>query len=151
MKQLLEALRTAIKASLPYLSDVVVLDDENLPPEEIPFPFVGLRDEGIDEASKPSKHDLETLRVAVIVYQSILLNEPGAAVIGSSASLGAQGKGLLEIGAELRILLNDNYLDIPTISYAHCDRRDGTEARTIDGESFISIHRLHFSYKRYTT
>jgi len=151
VKALLDALAAAIAATLPYLSWVGVLDNELLPPEEPAFPLVGLRDGGIVHASQPGRTDLDTLTVHVIPYQSIVLTHPGGAVMGSEAQLGDQGKGLLDISAALRTLLNDNFLGLAGIHYAHCDRQAQTQTLPQPSGALIQLQRLTFTYRRITS
>jgi len=149
MKALLEALVTAIAGELDYLSWVGVLDDELLPPEEPAPPFVGLKDGGIIPQSLPSKKDVETLTVHVLVYQSLLDAEPGASILGATGQLGDPGKGLLTIHDELKTFLNDNFLSQANIHWAHRDRLDASRTLANDEGRLIQLQRAIYTYRRY--
>lgn len=147
MKALLNALKPAIKTGLTYLRAVEVIDSELLPLEEPGFPFVGLLDGGTVEKSMPGKKDLEELTVKVVPYQSILLDEPGAGVMGSTAQLGDQGTGVLDMAAALKTLLNDNFLGL-NFHFAHLQRREPSQALSKDS-GLIVMKPLIFNYRRY--
>ena len=149
MKQLLTALTSQIALQVPYLRWVGVLESELLPPEEPGFPIVGLLDGGTVNDSRPGQKDIQTLTVIVLPYQSIILDEPGAAMMGSD-HLGSEGKGLLEMGDRLRTLLNDNFLNL-SFYWAHCDRQE--PCRTLQSikkdDTFVQYQRNTFTYRRY--
>ena len=149
MKDLLTALAAAIPAGLAYLNWCGVIENELLAPEGIAFPFVGLIDDGSLYQSRPGKHDIEALNVGVVAFQAIALDEPGASIVGSAAQLGDSGKGLLAIAAELRDLLNDNFLNQTKIHFAHCDRWRAAQSVTKSGDPWMTFKRLDFTYRRY--
>lgn len=148
MRELLKSLVVTIRGGLPYLSWVGVLDDELLPPEEPAPPFAGVRDGGIVATSLPGGHDIEVLTVHVVAYQALFLDEPGAAIIGNAELLGAAGKGLLEISADLKALLTDNFLGQAKVHFAWRSQVERTEVlRTTN--RLLSMQRNMFLYRRY--
>jgi hypothetical protein len=149
MKALLDAMVTAIAGELDYLSWVGVLDDELLPPEEPAPPFVGLKDGGIVLQSLPGKKDLEVLTVYVIAYQSVLGAAPGASILGATEQLGDPGKGLLTIHDELKTFLNDNFLSLSNIHWAHRDRLDASRTLANEDGRLIQLQRATYTYRRY--
>ena|SRR5688572_6300527 len=150
MESLLNAITSDLETNLPYLHWVGVIEHEGLVPEEPGFPLIGLIEGGYTTQSLPGKKDLESLSVGVVAFQSILLTEPGAAIMGSTAQLGTAGKGLLAIGTDIKARLNDNLLAQPKIHYAHLDR--GQAARPIadpNGQVIAMFKRFDFTYRRY--
>lgn len=148
MDNLLTAIKTDLAANLAYLQGVNILDDELLPPEEIGFPQVGIKD-GDEENSPPAyQKDSEALRVRVTVYQSVLLQTPGASVMGE-ATLGDQGKGVLAIAKDVKTRLHKNKLGL---SGYYIARYRGAEAsQTIFSEEtarFAQRKTLLFEYVR---
>lgn len=148
MEDLLNALKTEIAANLNYLGGVDILDGEEFVPEEAVFPVVGLLDGGTVHQSMPGKKDLDILSVKIVPYQAVILDTPGASIMGSEAQLGTAGKGVLKIAKDLQALLNDNFLSVAKIHYAHLDREDASE-NLAKGQDYITMKRLHFSYRRY--
>ena len=149
MKDLLDALVAAIPAGLAYLNWCGVIENELLAPEGVAFPFAGLIDDGSVYQSRPGKHDIEVLSVGVVAFQAIALDEPGASIVGSAAQLGDSGKGLLAIAAELRTLLNDNFLTLEKLHFAHCERWRASQSVTKSGDPWMTFKRLDFGYRRY--
>ena len=152
MKLLLQVITTAIAAApaLSYLQWVGVLDSEYVPPPEEPgFPLVGLIDGGILPTSLPGRKDLEALSVRVVAYQSLLDAEPGAHLLGIATLPTNQGKGLLDIAQDLKVLLNDNFLSLTNIHYAHRDRVEPSEMVVDPAGRFILMQKSWFTYRRY--
>jgi len=152
MDDLLSALKTAIAAasSLSYLRGTEILEDKTLPPEELGFPFVGLLDGGTAPRSMPGQKKVEELTVEVVPYQSILLDSPGAAVVGSEAQLGTQGKGVIKIAKDLETLLVDNFLNQEKIHFAFLSRQDKSQALVNEEKGLLIVMKpLTFTYRRY--
>ena len=154
MKTLLLAIQAALQAapSLAYLHSVEILDDELLIPEEAAFPFVGLIAGDILYGSIPNRTDLEDYTVIVVPYQSLVLEEMGASIIGTS-NLSDEGKGTLEIGDDIRDVLNDNFLaQSPQFHFAHRGRVE--RPRTLwspgdaDNQIYCTYQRSYYTYRR---
>ena len=150
MDTLLVAVRDAIKnsASLAYLQGVNVIDDELLPPEEIGWPQVGVKDGDWDNEPKEFQKGTEILRVRVTAYQSVLLATPGASVMGET-SLGDRGKGTLQIAKDLKTLLHKNKLGLSGYYLARLKKIEAS--RTIfsaDTEHYAQMQSLGFEYAR---
>jgi hypothetical protein len=111
MDALLTAIQNDLKNSFAYLRGVVILDDELLPPEEIGYPQVGIIDDSWDNAPREFQKGTEVLRVRVTAYQSVLLQTPGASVMGE-ASLGDSGKGVIAIVKDIKARLHKNKLGL---------------------------------------
>lgn len=126
----MRAMVTAIQnaPTLQYLQWVGVLDSELAPsPSEPQFPFVGIVDNGITAESMPGKKDREVLTVKVVAYQSILSSEPGSHILGDVSLPSGHGTGLLQIAHDLKVLLNDNFLGLSDIHWAHRDSLSPSE------------------------
>lgn len=149
MEALLDAIVTAIRAALPYLTWVGVLDDELLPPDGPQPPFVGIKDGGLTARSLPGKKDDETMSIFIIVYQSLVDQEHGASVLGRTDQLGDQGKGLLAIHADLKTLLNDNLLGQATINFAHRDSMEASRRMTNEAGRLIQLQRALYIYSQF--
>lgn len=144
MKALLEAIKTAIEAApdLTYLTWVGVIENEAFVPEEPGFPLVGLVDGGVNAQSRPGPKDLESMIVGVVAFQSIALDDPGASITGSPHC-----KGVLEIGEDLKTLLNDNFLALPKVHFAHLGRHHAV--RPLEAQSgFLVSKRFDYEYRR---
>ena len=150
MEALLTAIVADLETNLTYLEWVGVIEHEGLIPASPQFPMIGVIEGGYAAQSLPGKKDLETLNVGVVAYQQIILTEPGAAIMGSTAQLGDAGKGLLAIGADIKARLNDNVLAVAKIHYAHLERAQ--PSRPIadpNGEVIAMYKRFDFIYRRY--
>ena len=109
MKALLNIIRDRLKAdsSLSYLRWVEVLDDEDILPDGFDFPGVALKDRGLNPTAQylhGSLNEIDEELTARVFPCVILLRGLGAGVMGD-ASLGNPGKGVLDIGADLRTSL----------------------------------------------
>ena len=156
MKDLLLAIQSALRTapSLAYLHSVEILDDEVLIPEEPAFPMVGLLAGTIEYRSRPNKKEDEDCVVIVVVYQSLVLEEMGASIIGTS-NLSTEGKGTLDIGNEIRDVLNDAFYALtPPVHFAYRQRVDPPRTLWSPGEAdnqlYVTFQRNHYLYKRST-
>jgi len=146
MKDLLEAIKADLVANLGYLKWVEVLDNEQLPPDGVEFPGVGLRDGSRAFTSQPGKKDYEQANVVIVPYQSLALDDIGAAVMGDEIF-----KGVLDIAADVRTRLNDNLFALtPPIVYAHVDQIGGSETLANDKGSMIQMARIQTTYRRFS-
>ncbi len=146
MKNLLNAIAEDLALNLAYLKWVKVIDSENLVPDGLEFPGVGLRDGAQSFGSLPGKKDMEQLTVMVVPYQSLSLGTPGAAVMGD-----VNFKGVLDICAEIRARLNDNRFTAifgEKIFYAHVDSFGASETLGTDEGIFIQMKRIPITYRR---
>ena len=148
----MNALVTTIKTApaLSYLQWVGILDSELAPPPSEPhFPFVGVVDGGLTDDSRPGRVDLEIFSVKVVAYQSLLSPEPGEHLTGNASLPSGQGTGLLQITADLKTLLHDNFLGIATIHWAHRDRVDPSELLLDEPAArFVMMQKSIFTYRR---
>ncbi len=148
MMNLLTALGPEIKKLLPYLKWADVLDDELLPNFAAGFPQVGLLDGGTEERSLTGKRDIEVLTVFAVVYQQIIADAPGAAVMGRKEQLGDAGKGVLAIAKDLKAALNDNFLN-QNFYFAHLERQDASAGISNPEETDLAVmKKLTFAYRR---
>ncbi len=111
MDALLTAIKNDLKTNLLYLKGVNVIDDELLPPEEIGWPQVGIKDGTLENNPREFQKGTEVLQVRVTSYQSVLLHTPGASIMGD-ASLGDAGKGVIAIGKDVKTRLHKNKLGL---------------------------------------
>ncbi len=146
MKDLLEAIKADLEANLDYLKWVEVIDSEQLPPAGRQFPGVGLRDGSRVFTSQPGKKDYEQANVVILPYQSLAIDDIGAAVMGDEIF-----KGVLDIAADIRTRLNDNLFTLtPRVVYAHVDQIGGSETLANDDGLMIQMARVLTTYRRFS-
>jgi hypothetical protein len=148
MQTLLSAIRTQAPILLDYLQGCEVFEDETSLPMSCKFPYLGLLDGGITLESKPGKKDIQVLTVGFVAYQSIIINQPGASLMGH-ATLGDRGKGLFAIGADLKAAFNDNFLGL-NFYWAHMDTQHPALTLLDDNlKVWVQFKRCDFTYRRY--
>ena len=148
MDVLLNAIKTDLAANLPYLQGVNIIDDELLPPEEIGYPQIGIKDDSEENSAAQFQRDTEVLRVRVTIYQSVLLKEPGASIMGEP-SLGDRGKGVLQIAKDVKARLHKNKLGLA--GYYGARYRSAEPSQTIFSEETAHLAQrktLIFEYTR---
>ena len=108
MKDLLNAIKSALQADLTYVrdSDVYVTEDENLIPEGVKFPAVGLKDGTVGyvyeyQGAGPSADFV----VTVIAYVELAKKE--ASIMGDTAT---GKKGVLDVIADVATSLGSKLL-----------------------------------------
>ena len=147
MNALVSTIRDA--GTLSYLQWVGIIDSELAPPPEPQFPFVGIVDGGLIAESRPSHKDLETFTVKIVAYQSLLAPEPGEHLTGQVSLPEGQGTGLLQITEDLKTLLQDNFLGIPNIHWAHRDRVVPSELLLDEPAArFVMMQQSIYTYRR---
>lgn len=82
MKSILPALKTAIPAAVSSIEKIEVIPHEELLPDTIRYPFVGLKDGGT--RSDGGLDPLTNLRVDIWCYVEIL--KPEASILGDTAT-----------------------------------------------------------------
>lgn len=148
MKSLLSAIVSDLETNLTYLKGVNVVDDEDLPPAEIGYPQVVLKDGDVDRDPQAYGKNTEMLTARVTVYQSVVINKPGAAVMGE-ASLGDAGKGTLDIGDAIKTRLHKNTLSLSGYVRARFRRQEASQT-VVNSESgeFSQRQTFIFEYLR---
>lgn len=142
MKTLLAALKAELPGRLRWIRDIEVVPDEYWIPEQVRFPFVGLKDGEIRREEGAGGTLTERLTVQVIVYQKILQAE--ASVMGSG-----DDKGVLDLVADIHGVLNENLLGLTGMEYAFCSGEEGSQ--TLERDSvFIQKKRCDYVYERTT-
>lgn len=153
MKDLIAAIIADLETNLGYLKQVKAINTLLNPPIEIGLPCVGVKDGDQSFESRPGRRDIETLSVSIAIYQQLFIDESGAAVMGSAKEQGDAFKGLIEIAAEIRARLNDNFFTTvaPVPHYAHVDAIAGSETLGEDDEPLMQMKVLTVSYRRFST
>lgn len=147
MKDLLLAIRDRLEAQLHYLSWVGILEDENELPATVAFPLMGVKDGGVSARSLPNRHDLESCIVHVLAYQRVLDVEVGASLLGSDM-LGPAGVGLFDMATDIQTTLNDDFLAVNKIVYAHRDAVGASETLVTPEGDACQKQRSTFTYQR---
>ena len=109
MKELLTAIKAQLQADLTYVrdSDVFVTEDENLIPDAVKFPAVGLKDGPVRRIEMIG--GMMEYRMTVKIIALVQLTKPEAAIMGD-ASTGR--KGILDLEADIHTSLDENLLSI---------------------------------------
>lgn len=109
MKALIEAIRARLQSGLGYVraADVFVTEDDNLIPEAVKFPAVGLKDGAIARTELAGGWWRVNPAVRLVVWVQLQKTEAG--VMGDDAS---GQKGVLEIADDIHALLDQNLLGI---------------------------------------
>lgn len=148
MDALLAAIQSDLKTNLPYLRGVSIIDDELLPPEEIGWPQVGIKDGVWTRDPVPYGKNTESLEARVTVYQSVLLQTPGASIMGE-ASLGDAGKGAIAIMKEVIARLDRKKLGLPDYFRAHFKSAEASQTIISEGTASLAQKKtLIFEYVR---
>ena len=104
MKDLLTSVKAQLKTDLTYVrdGDIFVTEDENMIPDHVKFPAVGLKDGNIDYEIETSDQETDTLYITIIAY--VELRKPEAAIMGDAAT---GKKGVLDIVVDIKAALNN--------------------------------------------
>ena len=109
MKELLTAIKTQLQTDLTYVraADVFITEDENLIPDAVKFPAVGIKDGPVVRTEEAGGMMEYALTVKIIPY--VQLSKPEAAIMGDTST----GKeGILDIEADIHESLDENLLSI---------------------------------------
>ena len=109
MKELLTAIKSQLRTDLTYVrdSDIFVTEDENLIPEAVKFPAVGLKDGPVIRKELAGGMMEYTLSVKIIAL--VQLTKPEAAIMGDAST----GKpGILEMESDIHESLDENLLSV---------------------------------------
>ena len=109
MKELLTAIKTQLQTDLTYVrdKDIFVTEDENLIPDAVKFPAVGIKDGPVERRELAGSMMEYVMGVKVIVY--VQLTKPEAAVMGDTAT---GKKGVLDMEGDVHASLDENLLSI---------------------------------------
>lgn len=150
MKSLLSALKTDLLTELSWLRDIAVVADEDMIPEGVRMPFIGLKDGLIAREEGFSATLTEKLTVHVILYQEILKREASIMGDGDPEEEGYK-PGVLDMAADVHDALNENFLGLSGIDRAFCSEEGASEMLiSPDGNKFIQRKRLTYVYERTT-
>jgi len=109
VKELLTAIKTQLQTDLTYVraADVFITEDENLIPDAVKFPAVGIKDGPVVRTEEAGGMMEYALTVKIIPY--VQLSKPEAAIMGDTST----GKeGILDIEADIHESLDENLLSI---------------------------------------
>jgi hypothetical protein len=141
MKDILEALKTAIAAGMTEIKGVYVVADPDLLPSRAQFPCVGLKDGSTRRSAGMGESVDETPFVDIYVYQQ-LLQDDEASIMGAGNQ-----KGLLELVDDLIELLDFNLLD-DIVESAFCGDVMASETMLAEGDVFIQRKGCRYVYEK---
>lgn len=141
MKELLAAIKSKIQTDLIYVrdSDVFITENENLIPDSVRFPAVGIKDGPISRKELAGGMMEYTMTVKVIPY--VQLTKPAAAVMGDTST---GSKGILDMEDDIHSSLDENLLNISGMQSA-VSATISPESETFGDETEV-IQRKVISY-----
>jgi len=115
MKALLTAIKTQLQTDLTYVraSDIFITEDENLIPEAVKFPAVGLKDGPVQRIEMIG--GMMEYRMTVKIIALVQLTKPEAAIMGDTST---GKKGILDLEADIHESLDENLLSITGMTSA---------------------------------
>jgi hypothetical protein len=143
MKALLIAIQTALKGGLSYVrdDDIFITPHENYIPHAVRPTCVGLKDGPIKRIELAGGMMEYIMDVQVVLWVDLLKEE--ASIIGDAA---AGEKGVLEVGDDVHVLLDENLLGITGMIAAYSPAETGSE---LFGDDSKTMQRKIITY-RYT-
>jgi len=141
MKELLTAIKTQLRQDLSYVraSDVFITEDENLIPEAVKFPAIGIKDGAIVRRDLAGGMWEITLNVNVVIWVKLLKDE--ATIMGDDAT---GKKGVLEIEDDIHESLDENLLDITGMQEAFSPESSASE---LFGDETEAVQRKVIGYR----
>ncbi len=144
MKALLTALKTELENNLSWLRDIAVVADEDVIPEGVRFPFVGLKDGPVAREEGFSETLTERLTVYIVLYQQIFKRE--ASIMGDGDK-----PGILDMTSDVHAVLNENLLGLGGMERAFCPEETAGELLlSPEGNRFVQKKRITYVYERTT-
>jgi hypothetical protein len=115
MKDLLTKIKAQLQTDLTYVrdKDFFITEDENLIPNAVKFPAVGLKDGPVVRVENIGGMMEYTLIVKIIAY--VQLQKPGAAIMGDAST---SDKGILDLETDIHKSLDENLLSITGMTEA---------------------------------
>jgi len=115
VKALLTAIKTQLQADLGYVraSDVFITEHENLIPDAVKFPAVGIKDGPVVRIEMIG--GMMEYRMTVKIVALVQLTKPEAAIMGDSVT---GRKGILDMEADVHESLDENLLSITGMTAA---------------------------------
>lgn len=109
MKELLSAIKTQLQTDITYVrgSDIFITEDENLIPEAVKFPAVGIKDGPVVRIEMIG--GMMEYRMTVKIVALVQLTKPEAAIMGDTST---GRKGILDMEADIHTSLDENLLSI---------------------------------------
>lgn len=109
MKELLSAIKSQLQTDLTYVrdGDIFVTEDENLIPDAVKFPAVGLKDGPVIRTEEMG--GMMEYRMTVKILVLVQLTKPEAAIMGDTST---GKKGILDLEADIHEALDENLLSI---------------------------------------
>lgn len=145
MLDLLKAMRARLRDQLADVrdQDVYVTPALDLARPGTMWPAVSLKDGGVERVELAGGYVDETLRVHCGCMVQVADTE--AAILGD-----ASRAGVLDLSARVRAALNDEFLGLPGVVRAWCER-DYESAPIVDRNVMIQVQALTFVYQREVT
>jgi len=115
MKALLTAIKTQLRSDLTYVrdSDIFVTEDENLIPNAVKFPAVGLKDGPVQRIEMIG--GMMEYRMTVKIIALVQLTKAEAAIMGDTST---GKKGILDLESDIHESLDENLLSITGMTEA---------------------------------
>lgn len=147
MKALLTAIKSALQnaSALSYVADadIFITPDEDLLPVNCGFPAIGLKDGAVsrEEADFDARW-ITSMDPGIIVYQLLTDGEPP--VMGQTSPA---IKGVLDICADIRGVLENNALSISGMQFARCYAESPAEVLAAEDLAVIK-RRMNWTYRK---
>jgi len=109
MKELLGAIKSQLQTDLTYVrdSDIFVTEDENMIPNAVKFPAVGIKDGPVQRIEMIDGMMEYCMTVKIVALTQ--LTKPEAAIMGDTST---SQKGILDLEADIHTSLDENLLFI---------------------------------------
>jgi len=141
MKELLNAIKSQLRTDLTYVrdSDIFITEAENLIPDSIRFPAVGIKDGPVARKELAGGMMEYTMNPKIIPY--VQLTKPEAAIMGDTST---DSKGILDMEDDIHSSLDENLLNISGMQHA-ASAPISPESETFGDETEV-IQRKVISY-----
>ena len=143
MKELLSAIKAQLQTDLTYVrdSDIFIAEDDDLVPQSVRFPAVGIKDGPVQATELASDMMEYTLTVRIIPY--VQLVKPEAAVMGDAST---SSKGILEMEEDIHQSLDENLLGIDGMQSAVGDPNRPESELFGDEEEMVLRKKITYRY-----
>lgn len=139
MLDLLPAVQQQLQSTITTVpaADIILLEDEQLLPESLRYPAIGIKDGEVVWKAQTSRTYDQTLAIRVTVY--VRLNRQGESVTGAG--------GVLALSAACRDALINNNLGLAGVYQAHPGTEEASETFD-DGKELIQRRTITINYQR---
>ena len=148
MKELLTAIKAQLQTDLTYVrdSDIFITEDDDLVPQSVRFPAVGIKDGPVQATELASDMMKYIMSVRIIPY--VQLVKPEAAVMGDAST---SSKGILEMEEDIHQSLDENDLDIDGMQEAVGDPNRPESELFGDEEEMVLRKKITYRYVKEET